>query len=259
MILKIWPYVTPTIRHSIIKTVQRNKRFYRWLLFRHVNARDRATGVDTGLPPAELRYRVSSTPDADDFVRVGKTCASDIQFALLKVGRELGSFRRILDFGCGCGRTLIHLRHLAPLAQIDGTDIDAKAIRWCKQKLSFATFKRNREEPPLDYSPDTFDFIYAVSVFTHLDQDYEFRWLEELRRVAAPGGVLLITVNGLVGDQGFVFERSYEKGLFPDWYQNSYHSKEYVFTNFGKYFEVLDYFPQGLNAHQDVIVLQKRP
>jgi SAM-dependent methyltransferase len=257
-LLKLWRTLPEPFQVSILKTVQRNKPLYRLLLFRHVDAKDRAAGIQSGLPPAELRYRVSSTPDAQDFVRVGKTCASDIQFALRKVGRELTSFTRILDFGCGCGRTLTHLRDLAPSAQIHGTDIDSKAIEWCSKYLPFATFKLNKQEPPLDYPADTFDFIYAISVFTHLNRDHEFRWLDELRRVATPGGILVITVNGSVSDQGFVFERSYEKGLFPDWYQNSYHSKEYVFTNFGKYFEVLDYSPQSLNAHQDVVVLQKR-
>jgi hypothetical protein len=55
-----------------------------------------------------------------------------------------------------------------------------------------------------------------------------------------------------------LFERTYEKGLFPAWYQNTYHSKEYVFENFGKYFQVLDYFPRSMNDFQDVVVLRKR-
>jgi SAM-dependent methyltransferase len=256
--LELWRYLPAPFRLVIINSVQQNKRLYRWLLFRHVDAKDRAAGAETDLPPAELRYRVSSTPDAQDFVKVGKRCAADIQNALWQVGREPGSFTRILDFGCGCGRTLIHLTELAPAAQIDGIDIDSRAIQWCKQHLQFACFKLSNETPPIDYAADTFDLIYAISVFTHLDEDYQFRWLKELRRVAKPGAILLLTVDSsLVGDKNFVFQRSYEEGLFPAWYQNAYHSREYVLTNFGKHFEVLDYFPQAMNAHQDVVVLQK--
>ena len=248
------------ILHAIIKVVQHNKRLYRWLLFRHVDAKDRAAGLNASLPPAELRYRVSSTPDAENFIAVGKTCAADIQSALSSVGRDLGSFTRILDFGCGCGRTMIHLKDLASRADINGTDIDRKAIAWCKQHLHFGTFQLSSATPPLAYPADTFDFIYAISVFTHLDEENQFRWLEELRRIAQPGAILLLTVDSsLVGDKEFVFQRSYEEGLFPAWYQNAFHSKEYVLKNFGKYFDVLAYLPRAMNAHQDVVVLQRQP
>jgi SAM-dependent methyltransferase len=255
----IWRNLPAPFRRSIIDVVQRNKRLYRWLLFRHVDRKDRTAGLNTNLPPAELRYRVSSSPDAENFVTVGQTCAADIQASLLKVDRELGSFTRILDFGCGCGRTLIHLKDLAPEAQVDGIDIDARAIEWCKQHLNFAKFSLSNESPPIDYAADTFDFIYAISVFTHLNEDYQFRWLTELQRIAKPGAVLLLTVDSsLVGAEGFVFQRSYEDGLFPAWYQNAFHSKEYVLANFSSYFQVLGYFPRGMNTHQDVVVLQKQ-
>lgn len=246
------------MRRVLIKAVQRNKRLYRWLLFRHVDRKDRANGAAVNLPPAELRYRVSSSPDAQNFINIGKKCAADIQSALRQGGYELAEFERVLDFGCGCGRTLIHLKDLAPRAQFDGTDIDQRAIDWCRQNLQFATFKVGQASPPTDYEPDRFDFIYAISVFTHLDEDYQFRWLEELRRITKPAGVLLLTVDSShVGDKGFVFQRSYEDGLFPAWYQNAFHSEQYVRQNFGKYFEVLGYLPKGMNEHQDVILLRK--
>lgn len=246
------------IRRVLIKAVQRNKRLYRWLLFRHVDAKDRANGVATNLPPAELRYRVSSSPDAQNFITIGKKCAHDIEAAVRRVGYELAEFERILDFGCGCGRTLVHLKELAPRARFDGTDIDAAAIDWCKENLRFATFKVGQASPPTDYAADTFDFIYAISVFTHLDEAYQFQWLEELRRIAKPGGVVLLTVDSsLVGEQDFVFQRSYEDGLFPAWYQNAFHSEKYVRGNFGKYFEVMAYLVKGMNEHQDVVLLKK--
>lgn len=258
MLLKAWRSLPAQVQGPIIKAVQRNNRLYRTLLFRHVDAKDRANGFNLNLPPAELRYRVSSSPDAKEFVRVGRTCAADIEAALEKVGYDIGSFERILDFGCGCGRTLVHLRSLAPAAQIDGTDIDDKAIDWCKRHLHFAKFSLSNESPPIHYAAESFDFIYAISVFTHLNEDYQFRWLEELRRIAKPEAIVLLTVDSTsVGDQGFAFQVSYEEGLFPAWYQNAYHSQEYVLENFSKYFEVLGYFPRSMNAHQDVVVLRK--
>ncbi len=259
LLFKLWRLLPQQIQAAGIKAVQHNNRLYRWVLFRHVDAKDRENGVRNGLPPAELRYRVSSTPDAEEFVAIGKRCASDIQNALSRVGRDLGSFGRILDFGCGCGRTLIHLKDLAPNAEVHGADIDASAIEWCKRHLTFAGFKVSNETPPVDYPSDSFDLIYAISVFTHLDENYQFRWLEELRRIAKPGAIVLLTVDSLlVGDQDFVFQRSYEEGLFPAWYQNAYHSKEYVVDNFGRYFEVIGYLARAMNNHQDIVMLRKQ-
>lgn len=259
MVLRLWRLVPRSLQLVIIKMVQRNKRLYRWLMFRHVEAKDRLNGTHAHLPPPNLRYRVSASPDAEAFVAVGKRCAADIQSVVQKVGHELKSFPRILDFGCGCGRTLMFIKSMATGARFDGTDIDAEAIEWCKQNLDFADFSLSKESPPINYGSDTFDFIYAISVFTHLDEAYPFRWLEELRRIAKPGAVLVLTVDSsLVGEKDFVFQRSYEEGLFPAWYQNAFHSKDYVVQNFGKYFDLLGYFPRSLNGMQDVVVLQKR-
>ena len=258
MLVRFWHLLPRSLQLTVIKVVQRNKPLYRSLMFRHVAAKDRRNGNYNHLPPPKLRYRVSASPDAEAFIAVGKRCASDIQSAVQKVGRELESFPRILDFGCGCARTLTYIKDLAPNARFDGMDIDAEAIEWCKQNLKFANFSLSKETPPIEYAADTFDFIYAISVFTHLDEDYQFRWLEELRRLAKPGAVLLLTVDSsLVGEKDFVFQRSYEEGLFPAWYQNAFHSKEYIFENWRKYFEVLGYFPRTLNDLQDIVVLRK--
>jgi hypothetical protein len=47
------------------------------------------------------------------------------------------------------------------------------------------------------------------------------------------------------------------QGLFPEWYQTAYHSEEYVCSTFSKYFDVLEYIPQGLDDCQDIVVMQK--
>ena len=228
-------------------------------MFRHIELKERANGIGLGLPPVKMRYRVGASADANDFVTIGKQCANDIQSAVQKVGLELSSFEQILDFGCGCGRTMVHMKNLAPGARFYGADIDVKAIEWCQKNLKFATFNLSKEKPPIDYAPDSFDFIYVISVFTHLDEDYQFLWLAELRRIARPGAILVVSLHGLKdSEKEFLFERSYEKGIFPSWYQNAYHSKEYVFKSFGRYFEVMEYIPGGMNFKQDAVVLRKR-
>ena len=47
------------------------------------------------------------------------------------------------------------------------------------------------------------------------------------------------------------------KGIFPDWYQTAYHTKEYVLDRFAEYYEILDYTPRGLVDFQDMVVLRR--
>ena len=162
---------------------------------------------------------------------------------------------------------------LAPAASISGTDIDAQAIDWCRANLPFATFATNGALPPLAYPDASFDLVYAISVFTHLDEDYQLRWLQELRSVVKPGGTCLVTLHGpntwnempaqdqqTLAQQGFVFIRTdATRGLFPDWYQNAFHLREYVETTFSKYFDVVGFLPRGLANHQDIVVLRAPP
>ncbi len=223
------------------------------------------------LPSASLRYRVHGSPDLGSFLEVGKKCIQDIEASLFRIGKPLDLFQHVLDFGCGCGRTLLWFGNYSRSSLFYGTDIDAEAISWCSKHLGLGKFSVNKPLPPLDFPSGMFDLILAISVFTHLDEDHQFRWLRELERVARKKGVLVLTVHGYhcwkelrnddvkkIQETGFLFLKSnFWKGLFPEWYQTAYHTQEYVLENYGKYFEVLDYVPRGLNNHQDLVLLQK--
>ncbi len=45
---------------------------------------------------------------------------------------------------------------------------------WCKSNLRFAEFRVNTLAGELPYKAETFDFIYAFSVFTHLSEPFSF-------------------------------------------------------------------------------------
>lgn len=224
------------------------------------------------LPPAALRFKVRGTPSGDVFARVGRDSARQIDEALRRDGRGMAGYRAILDFGCGCGGTLTWVRDLAPEASLAGTDIDADAIAWCRAHLPWAAVATNGPQPPLPYADGAFDLVYAISVFTHLDEDHQRQWLAELRRVIAPGGTCVVTLHGpdtatsispgdreRLTDHGFVFVRTNAtRGLFPEWYQNAYHEPWYVRQTFAEYFDVGTYVPRGLIGHQDIVVLSRR-
>ncbi len=54
---------------------------------------------------------------------------------------------------------------------------------------------RNDEAPPLELDDDSFDLVWAISVFTHIS-DYWSSWLVDLHRILRDGGILLATIAG---------------------------------------------------------------
>lgn len=226
------------------------------------------------LAPPRLRIRVHGDFNRDTFLQVGRRSVEDLRRALAIAGRDESSIHTVLDFGCGCARTLRWLIKEHQDWQLHGTDIDKKAIAWCRRNIPHATFRSNTEIGPLDFPPQTFDLIYSFSVFTHLDEDYQFAWLEELHRVARDGAIFVASVHGahyesgLTPDElsrlqaeGFLYKRDMGRmrildGL-PDFYQIAYHTREYVYRNWSRYFRILGYEIQGYNRNQDMVIMQK--
>ena len=104
--------------------------------------------------------------------------------------------RRVLDFGAGAGRVLRHFADEARVARFEGCDIDAPSIAWLNERLRppFEGFV-NGPAPPLDRPDDTYDLVYAMSVFTHITEEWS-AWLLELRRVLKPDGILIASFLG---------------------------------------------------------------
>jgi SAM-dependent methyltransferase len=231
---------------------------------------NRGCGV---LPPASLRFRVHGSVDIASFCAVGQQCCEDLLSLLGSLGKSLGDFRAILDFGCGCGRTMRFVQQHARPDALYGADQDAEMIRWCQRHLAPATFVAGSPEPPLPFREGMFDFVYAISVFSHLDAALGLRWLEELYRVCAPGAIAILTVHGpslapamgvtgaaaeQYADAGFLFTQSgLWDGFMPDFYQTAFHRRDYVEAAWTRQFEFVAYHERAMNGHQDAVVLRK--
>lgn len=147
------------------------------------------------LPPSNLIYDVIACRWKDVFLTSGKTVVDDMDSFMRQNGVELESCKEVLDFGCGCGRLIRHLGARTK-AGLSGSDYNPNLVSWCANNLKFGQFKTNLLEPPLQFEANTFDFVYARSVFTHLPHDLQLKWMAELRRVLTPGGFLYFTQHG---------------------------------------------------------------
>lgn len=105
--------------------------------------------------------------------------------------------KNILDWGSGAGRIIRHLPKLVDTSnKIYGSDYNYDYVQWCNDNINDITVKHNQLEPPLNFEANFFDFIYSISIFTHLSEKMHLKWMAELNRVAKKGAKVLITVHG---------------------------------------------------------------
>jgi SAM-dependent methyltransferase len=151
--------------------------------------------VQPPLPPPSLIDRVGRAPAGVDRVEHHLAVGRRVRHRLDELKPEDWSWHRtrVLDFGCGAGRTLRHFLPDAGDIELHGCDIDRASIRWLDENLSppLNVFEVGAE-PRLPQPDRFFDAIWALSVFTHIDRDWA-SWLLELRRVLADDGWLLVT------------------------------------------------------------------
>ncbi|MDQ3804342.1 MAG: class I SAM-dependent methyltransferase [Acidobacteriota bacterium] len=227
------------------------------------------------IPPPLLRYRVHGALDAQSYLQVGRVCAQDIKDLLGSIGRDIYSFNHVLDFGCGSGRVMRFFHDRPASCRLYGTDIDSQAIAWCRKHLHFAQWDTNDAAPPTSYADATFDFIYSISVFTHLDERMQFDWLNELKRVSKPGAILILSVHGtaafpdwsedekaLVAEKGFLFKvvrpELFDPTGLPPFYQATKHTREYVEAQWSRLFKIVGYVEAGIGTYQDAVILQNQ-
>jgi ubiquinone/menaquinone biosynthesis C-methylase UbiE len=156
------------------------------------------------VPPHRKRFFVGG----GDFQAIGEEF-----LGYFKTLCDLMPGERILDVGCGIGRMAIPLTtYLDEDSIYEGFDIVKQYIDWCSQKISpkYPNFhfqladtfnkaynpkgKIPAREYTFPFDNDSFDFVFATSVFTHmLPLDME-HYLAEISRILRSGGRCLITL-----------------------------------------------------------------
>jgi len=226
-------------------------------------------------PEPERIRRVIGSGSWESYLLGGITTIKRFDLYLKeRFGKRIGEFERVLDWGCGAARLTRHLMLLNPNTR--GADIDKDNVAWCGANIREHHFHHLNLNPPTPFSSDEFDLITAGSVFTHLEETDQFLWLDELARIAKPGGILLVSVRGFYA---LAFERHSPatghqlcrhhfvtlgtnndlRGYIEDdtYYKDVLHSPDYIFAKWSRYFEIIDIIP-FLAVPQDVVVMRKR-
>lgn len=225
------------------------------------------------LPPADLMQRVGKVDDPAGYEALGRSSRLTIERVLPSDWSWAG--KRVLDFGCGAGRTLHHFmteasHHDASVrTEFHGCDIDVPSIDWLRAHLAppFEVFVTD-ELPPMDRPEGCFDLVYALSVFTHLADSWA-DWLAEIHRVLKPGGLFVVTTLGaghwpvyssLPWDSdrtGMVVLRHWQP-----WSAGGplvFHSEWWLREHWGRAFEVVSISRNGGDRpRQDIALLRSR-
>ena len=186
------------------------KKFLKTTAYTALDVKDTLTGKrDKTYPPRRLNFVGSA-----DFKAVGDEFAG-----LFKDLGGLKSTDRVLDIGSGVGRMALPLTTYLNQGHYEGFDIDHRGVEWCQKNIStkFPHFKFQyvdlynkfynakgtikSAEFRFPYADDSFDFVFATSVFTHLLPEDAAHYLEEIKRVLAPNGTAFLTWFALDSDR----------------------------------------------------------
>ena len=240
------------------------------------------------LPPTALRSIVSASED-EVFLWTGAVDLSNLLQLYEQYAASRPAKPRVFDFGCGCGR-LTRFLHLSDRYEATASDANPDHVRWCAANLRNVRTLANEFKPPLALAASSMDFVYSLSVFTHLSLEVSTAWLAELARITTSGGIIAITTHGypaldiiassavhqsmfsLTAEQAREMKRVLpERGhiYLP------YDATTLVIANLGSSYgngfldasvgqlsapglEQIDCLPGGLRGWQDIIVFRKR-
>lgn len=237
----------------------------------------RSRGVGLPLPPAELR-QLHAADDAD-YLAAGENSSAWIRRVADREGIDLATARG-MDWGCATGRVI---RHFEGGGEWWGLDADGDCIEWCKANLSPPfKFLTSTAYPHLPFEDNSFDLIFAGSVFTHLYLLVDV-WLMEFRRIMRPGAIALFTIHD-EETRRFMAEhperhdnwrslawtsddRELTSGRLDTdvevigdrrgWGSvSTFFSQDYIRDEWGTYFEVISFEPRS-ESYQTAVVLRK--
>ena len=96
---------------------------------------------------------------------------------------------RVLELGCGNGGMLRLIEECSPGGEVVGMDLYAEGLRHARRRSACALVRGDVRRAPFR---EAFEVVGMFDVLEHVQDDVDI--LEDVRRMLAPGGALLITV-----------------------------------------------------------------
>lgn len=191
----------------LLTTVEKLRYMMKVWICRDKNKQFKAANPNFALPPEHLAFDAYSSSHWEFYKLSGELTAKFLVTITNKYFSNGHPLQSMYEWGCGPARIV---RQLGPIygnsVEIYASDYNPETIEWCSKHIPAVRFIKNELQPPLPYADNKFDFVYAVSVFTHLSEANGLQWAKELHRILKPGGILLITTDS---------DNAYRKELLP--------------------------------------------
>lgn len=241
-----------------------------YFTYRRKNVQFKNENPELIFPPDYFLYETYKL-DYELFYKEGDATAKAIvNWAKNYISTDNG---KILDWGCGVSRTVIHLPKYTSEAEIHGCDINKKMISFNKNNFKQIAYSLISNEPPTSYEACYFDLIYGMSIFTHIEGNLQELWFKEINRILKVGGIFLFTTHGkFFYSKLLPFEKNklFERGLYSKVYKqrghrmmSTYNAPEALKKVIEKYFSILEFHAGEADRSkiggQDLWLVKKKP
>lgn len=102
---------------------------------------------------------------------------------------------KVLEFAAGYGRVSRHARTFFGDQRYTASDIHAEAVKFLRQECGLDAAVSAHEPEHLEVGRG-YDYIFVLSLFSHLPDRSFGRWLSALYSILADRGVILFTTHG---------------------------------------------------------------
>jgi SAM-dependent methyltransferase len=262
-------------RHTRIHRAARRARF----TIGHFIQPRRYDGIPGRVHFNDFMFLNSSPEEISSYAERGRNVIALIEETLDVAGRSLEDIGRWLDFGCGYGRILRFLLERVPPERVSASDVIAEGVEFCRSEFDVTALHSERELAAVRLG--SFDFLYAISVITHLNERNSIEFLRLVGESLAEGGIAMFTTHGqwslehpelygveyearraeieaAVRQYGIAYHRY---PYAPDDYGMTWHSREFIEARMAELHRAelvpLLFKPHGLDGHQDVYAFRR--
>jgi SAM-dependent methyltransferase len=237
-------------------------------------------GIPGRIHPNDFMFDHASPEEVASYAERAGNVVANIEASLAAGARSFDDVERWLDLGCGYGRVIRFLVERVPPERIWASDVVHEAVDFCSSEFGAHPLYSQPDLEALELEP--FDFIYAISLLSHLNERNSRALLRLLGDALSPKAIAMFTTHGRRSVEspalyGVEFaERREEiaraveaRGMtfLPyaftggDDYGMAWHAREWVEQTVaelhGDAVRLVRFVPHGLDDHQDVFAFQR--
>jgi SAM-dependent methyltransferase len=192
---------TQWLPRAAMDLIRENPRIYRplraarWWAGRIRGAR-KLEGVPRRVHFNDFMLRSSQPEDVRLYLQGAMNVVEILQRSLETCGKNISSLTSCLEIGSGYGRIIRHISQVMPPANIYACDVIEEGSRFCAREFGVNYFPRSSLADMRN--ADRFEFIYLISVFSHLDSASISKLWSQIVRMLKPAGMAVFTTQGKV-------------------------------------------------------------